>query len=468
VGRRIDIAVGRVEGHARAAIDLDADGRVAGGRVQVAELRGFERIAVGRLLREMPALTARICGICPVSHALAAARAGDLLLGAPPPAAAVVLRALSQMAQVVSSHALSFFHVSGPDLVAAPGEAAPRDLLALARVAPALFRDGLVLRRTAQQAIEALAGRRIHAPFAVPGGVASALDEQVRDRIAASLPPALAAAERTLAWWLEEVPRRAEEAADGAFESLFLALAGPGGEPGWTGGRLRVVTAHGGVLADGIDPQEYGAAIAESAAPWSYARLAHYAPAGPEAGLLRVGPLARLAAATRLGTPRAERAWKAFHALGAGALRSGFHGHLARLVEILHALERMEVLLADPGILGREVLAPPGEPRLEAVGECEAPRGTLLHHYRVDADGFVTFANLLTPTAVNARAMGEAVRRIAERYLDGPRLTERLREKVEAGVRAFDPCFSCASHAVGGRWMRIELRGPGGELLDEG
>ncbi|HEY7725661.1 MAG TPA: Ni/Fe hydrogenase subunit alpha [Anaeromyxobacteraceae bacterium] len=468
MGRRLDVAVGRVEGHASVAIDLDAAGRVAGARVQVAELRGFERIAAGRPIREMPALTARICGICPASHAIAAARAGDLLLGAPPPRAAVVLRELLEMAQVVSSHALSFFHVSAPDLVAARGEEAPRDPLALARAEPELFGDGLVLRRTAQEATEAIAGRRIHAPFAVPGGVAAPLDRAARDRIAASLPAAVAAAERTLAWWLGELPRHADEAAAASFESLFLALAGPGGEPGWTGGRLRIVSAHGEVVADGIDPQEYASAIAESPAPWSYARLAHYAPAGPEAGLLRVGPLARLGAATRLGTPRAERGRRAFRALGRGAVLSAFHAHLARLVEILHALERMEALLADPAVLGREVLAPPGEPRREAVGDCEAPRGTLLHHYRVDGNGLVTSATLVTPTGINVRAMGEAVRGIAERYLEAPRVTERLRAKVEAGVRAFDPCFSCASHAAGGGWLRVELRGPGGELLDEG
>jgi NAD-reducing hydrogenase large subunit len=470
MGRVVTIdPVTRIEGRARVTIELDDAGRVVDARVHVLELRGFEAFCVGRPLREMPALTARICGICPASHALAAAKAGDEILGAAPPPAARRLRALVQVAQVVQSHALAFFHLSAPDLVLGhDADPARRSILGLAEVAPALARDGVRLRRFGQEVIERVAGRRVHASFAVPGGVARPLDPAARDAIAADLPAALAAAERALEWWQGAEPDHAEEAAScGSFDTLFLALVGPDGELAVDGGRLRLVSASGEVLADGVEPSGYADLISEDAEPWTYLRLARHRPSDREAGTYRVGPLARLNVVSRCGTPRAERALAAFRALSPGPVRSTFHAHRARLVEILWGLERIGELIGHPGILDPEVLAPPGEPRAEGVGACEAPRGTLFHHYRVDRDGLVTWANLVVATGQNGLAMNRAVRQIAGRWLSGARITPSLLNRVEAGIRAFDPCLSCSTHAFGGRVVALRLVGPAGRVLDE-
>lgn len=470
MGRRVVIdPVSRIEGHARVTVELDDRGAVAGAHVAVAELRGIETLVEGRPVRELPALTSRICGICPVSHALAAARAGDGLLGAPPPPAAELLRELLQLAQIVQSHALSFFHLSGPDFVLGPdADPARRSLLGLAEVAPAFARDGVLLRRLGQEAIEAIAGRRVHPAFAVPGGVTHPISAAARDAIRAALPAGLAAAERTLAWWGNA---RAEAAAalDGAgrFATRFLALVRPDGIPGYSGGALRVVDATGDVEADFVAPSRFRELLGEAGRPWSYSRLAFYRPAGGPAGIYRVGPVARLNAVERTGTPRADAALAALRAVAGRPILSPFDAHGARLVELLHGLERMAALLDDPAILDPEVLAPAGEGVPEAVGCCEAPRGTLFHHYRVGADGLVTWANFVVATGQNGLAMDLAVRRTAERWLEGQRITPPLLVRIEAAVRAFDPCFSCATHAVGGRDVALRLVDAEGRVLDE-
>jgi NAD-reducing hydrogenase large subunit len=470
VSRTVTIEpVARIEGHARVTIELDAAGQVADARVQVAELRGFEAFCAGRPIGEMPALTARICGICPVSHALAAALAGDAILGAEPPPAARLLRRLLQLAQVIESHAVSFFYLSAPDFVVGhEGDPARRNLLGLAEAAPGLARDGVRLRRFGQEVIERVAGQRIHPPFALPGGVARPLEAEARGRILADLPEALAAGERTLAWWEDALASRAEEARScGSFESLFLALLGSEGELEHAGGTLRLVSARGEVLLDGRDPAGFREIVGEAQEPWSYAKRAYYRPMGHPSGLYRVGPLARLNAATRCGTPRADRALRQFRALGRGAVLSTFHAHLARLVEIVFALERIEELLAEPEILSREVRSPVGRRREEGVGACEAPRGTLFHHYRVGEDGIVSSVDLVVATGQNGLAMDRTVRQIAERWLEGARITPALLNRVEAGVRAFDPCLSCATHSVGQRSVALRLVGPGGRVLDQ-
>jgi NAD-reducing hydrogenase large subunit len=486
MGRIVTIdPVTRIEGRARVTIGLDDGGRVTDARVQVTELRGFELLCVGRPLREMPALTSRICGICPVSHSLAAAKAGDVILGAEPPPAARRLRALLQLAQLVQSHALAFFYLSAPDLwFGHDADPARRSFFGLAEGAPELARDGVGLRRFGQETIERVAGRRIHASFTVPGGVARPLGAEARDLVATDLPGALSALERTLAWWKEAEPGHAEEAEScGRFETAFLALLGPGGELDLSEGRLRLVGAGGEVLADGVDPAGFATLLSEQAVGWSYLKPARHsasvrtaqggdagdgdAEEGASSGLYRVGPLARLNAATRCGTPRADRELAAFRSLARGPVLSTFHAHRARLVEMLFALERMGELLADPGILDTDVLAPPGERRAEGVGACEAPRGTLFHRYRVDGDGLVTWAELVVATGQNGLAMDRAVRQVADRYLSGTRITEGLLNRVEAAVRAFDPCLSCSTHALGERRVALRLLGPGGRVLDE-
>jgi NAD-reducing hydrogenase large subunit len=470
MGSRLIIdPVTRIEGRARVTIELTDAGTVASAHVQVMQLRGFESICVGRPLGEMPALTARICGICPVSHFLAASRAGDVILGASPPLAARRLRELLQLAQIVQSHALSFFYLSAPDFVLGH-EAAPerRSILGLLEAAPDLARDGVALRAFGQGVIEKVTGQRIHGAFTVPGGVARPLAPETRRAILSELPGALDAAERAIAWWEAEEPRHAEEAEScGNFATAFLALVGSDGLLSFDGGRLRLVSADGQVVEEGNDPSRYGAFIEERADGASYLKPAHWRSLGLPAGAYRVGPLARLNAVSGCGTPRADRALERLRGTAGATLLSTFRAHRARLVEILYALERMDELLDDPALLDRDVLSPPGERLREGVGVCEAPRGTLFHRYRVDDDGLVTGVDLLIASAQNALSMDRAVHQAASRWLDGARITPPLLNRVEAAIRAFDPCLSCATHAHGESWVSLRLLGPGGEVIDE-
>jgi NAD-reducing hydrogenase large subunit len=469
MGERIVIdPVTRIEGHAKITIELDDQGAVKDARLHVTELRGFERFCEGRAFRELPVLTARICGICPVSHLLASARAGDALLAVEVPAAARLLREALNLAQLVQSHALSFFHLAGPDLLLgmdAPAER--RNLAGLAAALPEVARDGVRLRRFGQDVIERLAGRRIHPSWAVPGGVARPLAVGDRDGILAGIPEAMAIALRTLAAWKRAEPGYADELRSfDDLPTLFLGTVAPDGTAAYTGGALRFVDETGAILADGLDPSEWRTWIGEAVDPASYLKLPYFKPRGPARGAYRVGPLARLNVVSRLGTPRADAELAEFRELGRGAVLSTFHAHRARLVEIVHALEKLPLLLGDPRALSPEVQAGAACNRRRGVGSVEAPRGTIFHDYEVDRDGVVARVDLVVATGQNALAMNAAVAQLARRFVSGRRLAEGALNRVEAGIRAFDPCLSCATHAAGRMPLRLELRGADGALLD--
>ncbi len=460
--------VTRIEGHAKITIQLGDAGEVTGARFHVTEFRGFERFCEGRSFREMPMITARICGICPISHLLASAKATDALLAVEIPETARKLRRLVNLAQLVQSHALSFFHLSSPDLLLG-ADAGPerRNLFALAAERPDVARDGIRLRRFGQDAIEAITGRRIHPTWAVPGGVARPLAPAARERILAGLPEALEIAGRTLDAWKRDLDRHQEEARVlGNFPTLFMGMVAEDGTLEHTDGKLRVVDGTGAIVADQLDPQQYDDWIAEAVEPDTYLKAPYFRPLGEAEGTYRVGPLARLNVATRCGTPRADAELAEFRQLGRGAVLSSFHAHYARLVEIVYALERMRALLDDPEILGEDVAAVAMRNRRRGVGACEAPRGTLFHDYEVAVGGLLTRVNLLVATGQNARAMDRAVAQVARHYLSGRKLEEGLLNRVEAGVRAFDPCLSCSTHAAGRMPLRVELIGPDGAALD--
>jgi len=469
MGRRIVIdPVSRIEGHARITIHLDGAGEVLEARFHVTEFRGFEKFCEGRTFQEMPAITSRICGICPVSHLLASARAGDLLLGAEPPPAARILRQLVNLAQLVQSHALSFFHLASPDWVLGyDADPATRNILGVAAARPELAREGIRLRAWGQELIATVAGRRIHPDWAVPGGVAAPLTAEGRALILAGLPEALGTARRTLAEFKRTLGDHEEEVRNfGNFPSLFMALVGPEGEWATTFGALRLVDEAGRVLADQVDPAGYASLIGEAVEPWSYLKFPYYRPLGYPGGLYRVGPLARLNACTRAGTPLAEAELDEFRRHGRGAVLSSFHAHQARLIEILIAIERIGELLDDPACLSAEVRVAGSLARGCAVGCCEAPRGTLFHDYTVAPDGTLTRVNLLIATGQNNLAMNRTVTQIARSVLSGRSIEEGLLNRVEAGIRAYDPCLSCSTHASGRMPLLVELRGPTGELID--
>ena len=460
--------VTRIEGHAKITLQLDDTGEVSDARFHVVEFRGFEKFCEGRSFREMPAITARICGICPVSHILSSAKTGDALLAISIPPTGALLRRLMNYGQIVQSHALSFFHLSSPDLLLGyDSDPASRNILGLIAAHPEIAREGVRLRKFGQEIIEALSGRRIHSTWAVPGGVDQPLSEDGRRRILDDLPEAFQTTRRTLASFKRLMDKHQNDArVFGNFPSLFMGLVTPDGGLEHYDGKLRFVDAHGTVVADQIDPADYAQHIGEAVESWSYLKFPYYKPLGYPRGMYRVGPLARLNVASYCGTPEADRELAEFRQLGRGAVLSSFHYHYARLIEILFALEKIQEILDEPTITDDEVMAVARRSRYEGVGCTEAPRGTLFHHYKVTKGGLVTWANLIVATGQNNMAMNETVLQIAKHYVRGPKISEGMLNRVEAGIRAFDPCLSCSTHATGEMPLRIELRDASGQILD--
>lgn len=461
--------VTRVEGHGKITIHLDERGGVQDAQFNVAEFRGFEKFCEGRPFYEMPSLTARICGICPVSHELASAKACDALMAVRVPETAANLRRLLNFAQYVQSHALSFFYLTSPDLLLGmDSDPAARNILGVVAKYPDLARDGVALRQFGQQIIEMLAGKRIHPAWVVPGGVSAPLSAEHREQILARLPDAMKIIHRTIDWYKGVVDNYREEIRTFAnFPTLFLGLVSPSGDLEHYHGRVRVTNDTGGVVADQLDPTLYREFISEAVLPYSYLKAPYYKPNGYPDGIYRVGPLARLNIIDRIGTPKAEVEWVEYRALRRQAILSSFHNHYARLVEILYALERIEQILNDPNILSPHVRAYATPNNEEGIGVIEAPRGTLIHHYKINADGIITWANLIVATGHNNLAMNRGVLQVAKHYVNGTHLEEGMLNRVEAVIRTFDPCLSCATHAQGEMPLQIRLIGHDGEVLDE-
>ena len=471
--------VTRIEGHAKISIHLNGAGQVETARFHVTEYRGFEKFCEGRPFTEMAAITARICGICPVSHLLTAAHTGDKILGVAIPPVAEKLRRLMNLAQITQSHALSFFHLSSPDfLLGWNSDPQQRNIFGLIAANPELARSGIRLRQFGQGVIEALGGRKIHAAWAVPGGVRTPLTRDTRDSIRAGLPEAFIVVEQGLSVFKQLLDHQLQEELDvfGCFPSLFMGLVGKGNHWEHSNGSscqgLRVMDSDGQILADALHEDDYGTFLAEAVEPWSYLKFPYYRPEGPETGTYRVGPLARLNLCERIGSERADRELQEMRQRGGRVVTASLLYHLARLIEILACLEQMEVLLDDPELCCSHVRARAEVNCLEAVGISEAPRGTLFHHYRVDSNGLIEKVNLIIATGQNNGAMNRTITQIAQHYLtpaatQAARLDEALLNRIEAGIRCYDPCLSCSTHAAGFMPLQVRLFSSDGELLGE-
>jgi NAD-reducing hydrogenase large subunit len=461
--------VTRIEGHAKITVQLDDAGQVSDAHFHVTEFRGFERMFEGRPLWEMPSITARICGICPVSHLMASAKAGDQILSVRIPPAAEKLRRLMNLAQIIQSHSLSFFHLSAPDLLLGmDSDPARRNVFGLIAAEPKLARDGIRLRQFGQQIIAALGGQKIHPAWCVPGGVRSALPIEERDMIRARVPESRDAVLGAIRRFKELLDTYREEAETfGNFPTLYLGLVAADGSWEHYDGKLRLVDGEGKTVADGIDPTHYCAHFGEAAESWSYLKSPYYRPLGYPDGVYRVGPLARLNLCKCIGTPLADKELGEFRQFGQGAINSAFYYHYARLIEILAAVEQIERMIEDADLQSGHLRADAGVNQLEGIGCSEAPRGTLFHHYRVNGDGLIQSVNLLIATGQNNLAMNRTVLQVARHYIKGPRIPEGILNRLEASIRAFDPCLSCSTHAAGQMQLRVQLLSPDGRLLDE-
>ena len=468
--KRITIEpISRIEGHGKITIHLNEEGHVAGAEFHVTQIRGFEKFTEGRPYYEMPGITARICGICPISHLLASAKACDAIMAVRIPPTARKLRELVHCAQMVQSHALSFFYLSAPDfLLGMDSDPATRNVMGVIAEHPELARDGIELRKFGLQLVEGLAQERVHPSWIVPGGVASPLTEPVRARILSELPSAKTITERTLKFFKGALDKYKEEiGVFGSFPTMYAGLVDGKGNLQFYDGNLRFRGASGEIVEDQIAAEDYKQWIGEASLRESYLKAPYFKPQGFPGGVYRVGPLGRLNAAGGCGTPAADAEFREFHERFGTVAHSAFLYHYARLIEIVHALEKIEILLNDPQILGPHVRATAGVNALEGVGMIEAPRGTLIHHYKVNEEGAITWANLIVATGHNNLAIGRSVQQVAEHYVDGTRLNEGMLNRVSAVVRAYDPCLSCSTHADGSLAMTIQLLDSEGTLLDE-
>ena len=460
--------VTRLEGHGKITIQLNGQGEVEDAHFHVTQVRGFERFSEGRPFYEMPNLMARICGICPVSHLIASAKACEAIMSVRIPHTAAQLRRMLNLAQMVQSHALSFFYLASPDLLLGM-ESDPklRNILGLAAAKPELGRAGIGLRRFGQSIIELLGDKRVHPGWVVPGGVTEPLSSEKRDKILAMIPEAYANVGLALDAYkriADLFKREVEVFAN--FPSNYMGLINEDESIAFTDGELRMMDARGNTIEDGITASRFPEVIGEAVENYSYTKFAYYKPLGYPEGSYRVGPLARLNIVKSMGTPRAEKELAEFKQLAAGPVESSFYYHHARLVEMLFGIERIEWILNDPRILDTHVRATAGVNRLEGAGQAEAPRGTLHHHYKVDENGKITWANLVIATGQNNKAMNLGVLQAAKHYVKGGKFTEGILNRVEAVVRTFDPCLSCSTHAAGQMPLKISLISAGGEVVD--
>lgn len=385
------------------------------------------------------------------------------------PHTASQLRRLLNLAQMVQSHALSFFYLSSPDLLLGMEfNPAARNLFGVVAAKPELGHAGIALRRFGQHIIELLGDKRIHPGWVVPGGVTEPLLAAKREEILGMLPEAYAAAKLALQAYKQIADSfRAEIEVFANFQSNYMSLVNEDDSIEFTDGALRLIDARGDVIEEAMTATRFTEAIGEAVEPYSYTKFAYYKPLGYPEGSYRVGPLARLNIARTTGTPLADAELPAFKQLAAGPVQSSFHYHYARLIEILHGIEKIEQILADPRILDTHVRATAGVNRLEGAGQAEAPRGTLHHHYKVDENGKITWANLVIATGQNNRAMNLGVLQAARHYVKNGKFSEGILNRVEAVVRTFDPCLSCSTHAFGQMPLVLTLLSADGEVVDQ-
>jgi NAD-reducing hydrogenase large subunit len=410
----------------------------------------------------------RLCGICPVSHHLAASKALDMIVGADRVTpTADKNRRLMHYGQILQSHALHFFHLCSPDLLFGfDSDIARRNIIGVAAQYPDIAKQGVLLRKYGQEVIRHTAGKRIHGTGSVPGGVNKSLSREERDLL-------LKDAYQMVAWSLEAVHlvRRLFEQhltmynAFGRFRAHSMSLVRADGAMDLYDGGLRARSMDGDILFDHYDYRHYWDVIFEDTKPWSYMKFPYLRSLGPEQGWYRVGPLTRVATCDFIPTPLADKERREFLAFDGGNAAGATLGfHWARMIEMLHAAESIKDLLHDDDIMGNDLMVS-GERAGRGVGVIEAPRGTLIHHYRVDENDLVIRANLIVSTTHNNQAMNEAIRQVARQYLNGHQVTEGLLNHIEVAIRAFDPCLSCATHALGKMPLEVELVDAEGVLL---
>lgn len=479
--RKITIdPVTRVEGHGKVTIKLDEHNHIQQARLHIVEFRGFERFIQGRPYWEAPVLVQRLCGICPVSHHLAASKAMDVIVGAgsegSPTVTSEKIRRLMHYGQFFQSHTLHFFHLVSPDLIfGVDAHYSKRNIVAVAMENPELAKQAVLMRKYGQEIIELTAGKKVHGTGSIPGGVNKSITpEQCKRFIEGD--EGLPSIDQIIDWsvgaldFFKSYHKTHRELIDNFahYHSNHLSLVNDEGGLDIYHGNLRAVDAEGKRILDDISYHHYTDYIAEEVKSWSYMKFPYLKHLGREKGWYRVGPMARMATIDHIPTPLAQKEYEIYNDYNGGRPHpNSMHMHWARLIETLHAAEMMKELLMDPDISGDNIQSN-GPKQPEGVGVIEAPRGTLFHHYQVDEDDLITMCNLIVSTTQNNTPMNEAVRWVAREVIDGhEEIPEGMLNQVEVAIRAYDPCLSCATHAMGKMPLHIQLENAKGELLDE-
>lgn len=478
--RKITIEpVTRVEGHGKVTIHMDDDNNVVQSRLHIVEFRGFERFIQGRPYWEAPVLVQRLCGICPVSHHLAAAKALDQIVGAGTgdglTPTAEKMRRLMHYGQIFQSHSLHFFHLASPDMLfGIEGDPNIRNIIGVALEHKDLAVQGVMMRKFGQEIIQATAGKKIHGTGAIPGGINKSLTEEERNSFLKGKDPLNV--DKMIDWsvgaldFFKDYHKKNKDLIDNfaAFPSSHLSLVRKDGAMDLYHGVLRAVNSEGNKILHDIDYQNYTDYIGEEVKSWTYMKFPFLKEYGKQEGWYRVGPLARLNTVDFIPSPLAQKEFEEFKAYTNGKPNGmSMHMHWARLIEILHSAEVMKILLNDPDITGKELITK-GKKTNEGVGLLEAPRGTLFHHYRINKDDQIEMANLIVSTTNNNQPMNLAVESVAKHYMNGHAvISEGMMNAVEVAIRAYDPCLSCATHALGKMPLEISVFNKNNELIDQ-
>lgn len=460
----------RVEGHGKVTVHLDAHNQVSEARLHIVEFRGFERFIQGRMLWEVPVIVQRLCGICPVSHHLAAAKAMDMIVGVDQlTPTAEKMRRLMHYGQILQSNVLHFFHLCSPDLLfgfSAPAD--KRNIFEVIKAFPELAKQGVLMRKYGQEVIQATAGKKIHGNTAVPGGITKNLSIPERDALLKDI-------DQIIKWSEDAVLLTQNYTRDNLdvvkgfanFDSSHMSLVRADGAMDLYDGKLRAIDAEGDTIFDHMDYRQFDQYIMEEVKPWSYMKFPFIRSQGKEDGWYRVGPLARMNTSDFIDTPLANAHHQRFkHFFGNKPAQMSLAYHWARMIEVLHCAEKIKLLLLDSDLQGNELILK-GERREEGISVIEAPRGSLFHHYKVNENDQVTYCNLIVSTTHNNTAMNRAVTDVAKTYLSGKnKITEAMLNHIEIAVRAYDPCLSCATHALGKMPLKIEVYDADNKLID--
>lgn len=461
--------VTRVEGHGKVSLLVDDNNEIQEARFHIVEFRGFEKFIEGRPYWELPMVVQRLCGICPVSHHLAAGKAIDQLVGVEQLSApAEKLRRLLHWGQTLQSHALHFFHLASPDLLFGfESEVDKRNIIAVIDAYPDTALKGVKIRKFGQEVIKAVSGKKVHGMAVLAGGMNKCLTAEAVKELQQDVDDIVA--------WTEEAVNLAKKLylanpdfhqAFATIPSAFMSLVGSEGQLDLYHGGLRVKRADGSIHTDGFDYRNYLSLINEQVKSWSYMKFPYLLDMGTEQGWYKVGPLARINNCDFIATPKAEQHRQDLLAhTESGVMHPPLAYHWARMIETLFCAESIKNILADPDLRSDDLMRV-GEKRLEGIGVIEAPRGTLFHHYKINENDQVTMANLIVSTTSNNTAMNEAVKQVAKNYVSGRELTPALLNNIEVAIRAYDPCLSCATHAMGKMPLQIELMTADGTVVN--